>query len=316
MSTINGDTQVWRIGRGRSLTLDQPRLMGILNVTPDSFSDGGAYADLSAAVDAALRMCDEGACIIDIGGESTRPGADSVPAQEQIRRTVPIISVLAKQCDVLISIDTARAEVARAALEAGAHIINDVSAGLDDADMLSLVADPPRRTASRATHGFGLILMHRLMPPKNDSYSDRYTTAPEYSGDVVGSVRRFLMERCEAAIAAGIACESIVIDPGLGFGKSVAQNYELIAAVREFLDLGFPVLSAASRKSFLAPQTGLCEPSPLPPKDRVHASVAVSVMQYLAGVRLFRVHDVAAHRQALAVVARMTAANHAPNAAS
>lgn len=286
--------QSWRIGPNHQVALNQPRIMGILNVTPDSFSDGGAYPSVDVAVRAALQMHADGARIIDVGGESTRPGAAAVNADEQIRRTVPVIASLSRQSgssggeECFISIDTTLASVAEAALDAGATIINDVSAGLDDPDILPLAA-------SRCC---GLILMHRLTQPEHDSYSDRYAVAPDYGGDVVASVKSFLNERCAAAISAGGARESIVIDPGLGFGKSVRQNYELIAGAPSFLDSGFPMLSAASRKSFLVPAG-----SGTPPNQRLAGSVAVSILHYVMGVRLFRVHDVAAHRQALSVAA-------------
>jgi dihydropteroate synthase len=242
-------------------------------------------------------MYTDGACIIDVGGESTRPGASAVNAKEQIRRTVPVIASFSKQLkasgggepqECFISIDTTQASVAESALNAGAHIINDVSAGLDDPHMLPLAA----------SRSCGLILMHRLTQPDHDSYSDRYVVSPDYDGDVVASVKSFLDERCAAAISAGVAREAIVIDPGLGFGKSVSQNYELIAGAASFLDSGFPMLSAASRKSFLVPAGSVT-----PPNQRLAGSVGVSILHYSLGVRLFRVHDVAAHRQALHVAA-------------
>jgi dihydropteroate synthase len=280
---------VWRVTKDRVLTLDRPRLLGILNVTPDSFSDGGAFATVDQAVSAALRMRHEGACIIDVGGESTRPGSKPVDAKEQVRRTIPVIESLRDKVDrndLLISIDTTRSEVACAALDAGADIINDVSAGRDDAQMLALAA----------LRGCGLILMHRLTSPASDVYSSQYVTAPDYGGDVVAVVRAFLDERAKSAVDAGVDSASIVIDPGLGFGKSVAQNYELIGRIGELAELNHPVLSAASRKSFLAAATGEAVPA-----RRDNASVAVTVAHWMMGVRLFRVHNVAAHAQALAV---------------
>jgi len=282
----------WRLGRGRALSLDQPRLIGILNVTPDSFSDGGAFPDAGAAFDRAMLMVGEGAEVIDVGGESTRPGARPVRADEQIRRTVPVIRRLRARGDVLISIDTTSAAVARAALDAGADIVNDVSAGLDDPEMLALVA----------ARGCGVILMHRLHAPREDSYSDRYAQPPDY-GDVVATVRDFLLERAAAAIASGITRDAIVIDPGLGFGKSVEQNYAIIARMAEFQQAGYPVLSAASRKSFIGRMSGVDHPA-----QRMLGSIAVSVAHCLAGVRLFRVHDVRAHCEALGVAAAIAAA--------
>lgn len=281
----------WRISRTKQLPLDRPRLMGILNVTPDSFSDGGSYGSADDAVRAALRMKEDGACMIDVGGESTRPGAAPVDVDEQMRRTIPVIRELrshASHDDLLISIDTTLSDVAWAALDAGADVINDVSAGRDDPGMLPLAA----------SRGCGVILMHRRTAPQRDSYSHQYSDPPEYGGDVVAFVREFLHERCETAIAAGIARQAIVIDPGLGFGKSVEQNFALLARADELMNLGFPVLSAASRKSFIGAVTDQANPA-----DRVIGSVAISVMHYLAGVRLFRVHDVAAHHQALKTAA-------------
>jgi dihydropteroate synthase len=275
----------------RVLRLDQPRLMGIVNVTPDSFSDGGALATVGQAVDHALRMVDEGASIIDVGGESTRPGAERVAAPEQIRRAVPVIERLRTRSDVLISVDTTLAAVAKVALDAGADIINDVAAGREDERMLPLAAE----------RGCGVILMHRRVAPQDDVYSDRYVEAPVYD-DVVETVRRFLLERCEVAMAFGVQRSAIVIDPGLGFGKTVGQNYQLIARMSELVETGFPVLCSASRKSFVGVVSGTEEP-----RARIVGSTAVSVAGWLAGVRLLRVHDVAAHREALAVAAAITA---------
>ena len=281
------DGQVWQVGGGRALRLDRPRIAGVLNVTPDSFSDGGACEDVPTAVARALQMIEEGACVIDVGGESTRPGAARVAADLQVARTVPVIEALRRRCNVLISIDTTQVEVAEASLDAGADIINDVSAGTEDARMLDLAAG----------RGCGLVLMHRRVPPQEDSYSDRYASAPEYA-DVATEVRGFLEDRCREAVAAGVDASALVIDPGLGFGKTVEQNFQLIHSIRSLVETGYPVLSAASRKSFLGAVTGVTTPS-----DRVSGSTAVSVIHYLAGVRLFRVHDVAAHREALDVAA-------------
>jgi len=277
----------WSVGPQRALALDRPRLMGVLNVTPDSFSDGGSYASVEAAVDHAVRMIDDGACIIDVGGESTRPGAARVGVDEQIARTVPVIQQLSRCRDVLISIDTTSSVVAEAALKAGADIINDVSAGRDDERMFTLAAE----------RGCGLVLMHRLTSPQHDAYSDQYAHDPIYE-DVVQAVCEFLGERCETAISHGVDRNAITVDPGLGFGKSKEQNFVLIRRLQEIMRIGFPVLSAASRKSFIGAATNVSTPS-----KRVIGSTAVSVAHWLGGVRLFRVHDVAAHREALAVAA-------------
>ncbi len=286
----------WQVGADRLVDLDDARLMGILNVTPDSFSDGGAYPTIESAVDAALEMKAAGACIIDVGGESTRPGAAVINAQEQVRRTEPVIRGIRSHLDqdeLLISIDTTQFDVARAALDAGADIINDVSAGRDDDRMLALAA----------AKQCGLILMHRRTAPQNDSYSDQYNAPPDYGGDVVQFVRRFLADRCDAAVSAGVSPRSIVIDPGLGFGKSVQQNFELINRTCELMDLGYPILSAASRKSFIGAASGATDPNP---RNRVYGSIAVSLAHFHAGVRLFRVHDVAAQQQALSVAQATT----------
>jgi dihydropteroate synthase len=255
--------------------------MGILNVTPDSFSDGGAFASNVDAIEFGVHMAQEGACIIDVGGESTRPGFRPIPPAEQIRRTIPVIRGLRHRLErsTHVSIDTTCAQVAEAALLAGASIINDVSAGCDDARMLPLAA----------LRKCGLILMHRL---------PHQPTPHEYGPDVVTAIGDFLRERCHAAVTAGVDPASIVIDPGLGFGKTVEQNYELIGRIAELRALNYPVLSAASRKSFIGAATGVQMPA-----ARVAGSAAVSVMHLMAGVRLFRVHDVSAHREALSVAA-------------
>ncbi len=283
----------WRIAPERELALDRPTLMGILNITPDSFSDGGRYADVNAAVDAALDMVNEGAAIIDIGGESTRPGAQRIKPDEQRRRVVPVIEALRRVSDVAISADTTQSEVAQAALDAGANIINDVAAGTEDDRLMQLAAD----------RGCGVILMHRLRPPDRDSFSTSYSesASPVYA-DVVADVGAFLEERAVAAQGKGVDAASIVIDPGLGFGKTVAQNCELIARIDELADCGYPVLCAASRKSFLDPSRSI------EPHRRVAGSIAAAVAMYMRGVRMYRVHDVAAHRQALAVAAAIVEA--------
>ena len=275
----------WQVGPRQSLRLDEPGFIGVLNVTPDSFSDGGAYRSVAAAVDHARRMLDSGACMIDVGGESTRPGAARVEASEQIHRTIPVIEALRRTCDALISIDTTLAKVAEAALDAGANVINDVSAGTEDQRLLELAGQ--RRC--------GLILVHRLVPPPQDLYSDQYHHPPSYD-DVSAVVGDWLAQRCRVAEAQGVDPAAIAIDPGLGFGKSVAQNYELIRRTGELVQTGRPVVSAASRKSFIGAVTGVHEAA-----GRDGASTAISVIHWQAGVRLFRVHCVAAHREALSV---------------
>lgn len=284
---------VWRITSERMIELDRPQLMGILNITPDSFSDGGLHHGPRSGLGAALRMIEEGVAIVDVGGESTRPGAERVPADEQIERVVPVIEQIRLHSEIPISIDTTLSAVARAAIDAGADAINDVAAGTEDDGIFALAAE----------RQCGLVLMHRREHPPDDSYSDQYDAggaAPRYT-DVTATVCAFLAERARAAVEAGVHPEAIVIDPGLGFGKTVEQNYQLIARTAELVDLGYPVLSAASRKSFIGAVSGVERPA-----DRAVGSIAVSIMQWINGVRLFRVHDVAWHRQALAVAATVT----------
>lgn len=301
----------WRVSPLRTLrwSSDTPTLptlptlstliMAIINVTPDSFSDGGEHDDLERACAFAQTCIDDGAHILDVGGESTRPGAVSVSNTQQIARTQPVIARLIKDLSatLTISIDTTRAIVAAAALDAGATIINDVSAGLDDPAMFPLVA---RRKC-------GYVLMHRLCAPSEDSYSDRYASAPEYS-DVVSNVCDWLRERAHAAERAGIARESIAVDPGLGFGKTVEQNFALIARMREVVALGYPVVVSASRKSFLGAVTGEAQPS-----ARVAASVAAAVEMAHAGVAVVRAHDIRAHRDAFRLRVAIEAQNQARN---
>jgi dihydropteroate synthase len=308
MMAVNPAVKHWQIAPGCSLALDQPRIMGILNLTPDSFSDGGAFASNVDAIEYGVRMALNGACIIDVGGESTRPGARPIPPAEQIHRTIPVIRGLKHRliverrsmialgradllADAHISIDTTSAVVAEAALNSGATIINDVSAGRDDAKMFELAA---KRQC-------GLILMHRRSAPQHDSLSTQHIAPPDYGGDVIKVVREFLLERCQAAVTVGVNSACVVIDPGLGFGKDVDQNCELMGRIGELCELAYPVLSAASRKSFLGAVTGV-EPA----AARIVGSSAVSVLHWAAGVRLFRVHDIPAHREALAVAQAIT----------
>lgn len=280
------DPMTWRINPQRAIVLDRPFLMGILNATPDSFSDGGRYDRAEAALEHARRMVGEGADLLDIGGESTRPGAQRVGAEEQIRRVAPVIGAIrAAGIGLPISVDTTLASVARAALEAGADIINDVSAASEDPEMLSLAAST----------GCGLILMHRERPPESDRYSDQYQRAP-VAGSVAGRVMESLDARLAAASARGVVGEAIVLDPGLGFGKDVGQNLELINATPRLLGLGRPVLSALSRKSFVG-RVSLGRDSE--PSERLEGTLALSVLHLRLGARVLRVHDVGAHRSAV-----------------
>ncbi|MEF3073551.1 dihydropteroate synthase [Methylobacter sp. Wu1] len=258
--------------------IDKPLIMGILNVTPDSFSDGGQYSDVEAAVRQARRMLDEGVDIIDIGGESTRPGAEPVAADEQIRRVVPVVEAIRQQvsADIPISIDTTLSAVARAALEAGADIINDISAGRDDEAILALSAETDAP----------IILMHSQGAPKtmqNNPYYD----------DVVQEVLAALHRQVDAALKVGIKKERIAIDPGIGFGKRRQDNIDLLAHLDAFVATGYPVLLGTSRKRFMGAICDVSEPAEL-----VTATAVTTALGVMAGVQMFRVHDVRENRQA------------------
>jgi dihydropteroate synthase len=284
--------RVWALANGRALALDRPRVMAILNATPDSFSDGGAHLDPCAAADAAAHFIEQGADMLDVGGESTRPGAARIPADEQITRVVPVIRAIREAgIGAPISVDTTLAPVAAAALEAGADAINDVSGGDEDPGLIGLAA----------RHACGLVLMHRLRPPDADAFSDAYEAAsrPAYT-DVAREVRDALASKAADAIARGVPRGAIVLDPGLGFGKTVGQNLDLVRGTRFLTDAGFPLLGAASRKSFVArSQMGGGDREPGPPDARLGGSIAFSLSQLAGGVRLFRVHDVAEQARAL-----------------
>jgi dihydropteroate synthase len=257
------------------------RIMGVVNVTPDSFSDGGAFLDAQAAVAHGLRLAFEGADLLDIGGESTRPGADPVPEEEELRRVIPVIEgIRAGNPDVRISIDTSKAAVAAAALDAGADYVNDVTALRGDPDMAALVAE----------RNVGVCLMHMLGTP-------RTMQAEAHYDDVVADVRAFLSERIEAAVGAGIALERIEIDPGIGFAKNLDHNLEVLRRLDELASLGRPIVLGTSRKSFLGRITGR------ETAERMPATLATLVMGYERGAEVFRVHDVAPARDALAVAA-------------
>jgi dihydropteroate synthase len=263
--------------------------MGVLNVTPDSFSDGGRFLDPAAAIAHGLALVEEGADILDVGGESTRPGALPVGEQEELDRVLPVIAGLrAAQARARISIDTSKAAVARAALAAGAEIVNDVSA---------LRADP-QMAAVLAESGAECCLMHMQGLPRTMQDDPRYD-------DVVADVRDFLAERVEFAVAAGVARERILIDPGIGFGKSEQHNLELLRRLGELAALGRPIVVGTSRKSFLgripARVRGVTEP--LPPDQRLPGTIATNVLALERGASIFRVHDVALVRDALQVAA-------------
>ena len=263
---------------GRALILDRPRVMGIVNVTPDSFWDGGKYDTVDAAVAHALRLAEEGADILDIGGESTRPGAEDVSLEEELRRVIPVIERLAKETALPISIDTSKPEVMRAAVAAGAGMINDVYALRREGAL-----------DAAAALGVPVVLMHMQGEPRS------MQSAPDYE-DVVAEVHRFLAERIFSAEMAGIAKKKIVVDPGFGFGKNTVHNLALLARLDRFADLGVPVLAGLSRKRTIGELTGHTDPH-----DRVHGSVAAHLIAAQRGAKLLRVHDVAATVDALKI---------------
>ncbi|MCI4063124.1 dihydropteroate synthase [Micromonospora sp. R77] len=260
-----------------------PVVMGVLNVTPDSFSDGGRYADLDAAVGHGVRLRAAGADLIDVGGESTRPGADRVDAQTETARVLPVIRELTA-AGIPVSIDTSRARVAEAALAAGADVVNDVSGGLADPDMARVVRDA----------GCPWVLMHWRGHSRGMRELASYT-------DVVADVRAELGQRVDEALAAGVAADRIIVDPGLGFAKTAAHNWELSARLPELLDLGFPLLFGASRKSYLGRLLAGPDGTPRPTAGREAATIATSVLAVAAGAWGVRVHDVQGTADALAV---------------
>jgi dihydropteroate synthase len=256
-------------------------LMGVVNVTPDSFSDGGSFEDAAQAVAHARRLVGEGAAIVDVGGESTRPGAAPVPAEEELRRVIPVVEgVAALGLAARISIDTMKLAVAEAAVDAGATYVNDVTAFRHEPELAGLVAD----------RGLDCCLMHMLGEPRTMQRNPRYD-------DVVSEVKAFLEERLAAAVAAGIPEERVQLDPGIGFGKTAEHNLELLNRLDEIAAIGRPVVLGTSRKSFLGAITGRDV------TERVHATVATCVMGLERGARVFRVHDVAAVADGLAVAA-------------
>lgn len=258
--------------------ITKPLIMGILNVTPDSFSDGGKYTQIDAAIELVNAMVAEGVDIIDIGGESTRPGAISVSEDEQILRVVPVIKAIrsAFSSDLLISIDTTLSSVAKAALVAGANIINDISAGQGDKKILTLASE----------YEAPIILMHMQGTPQTMQDNPSYT-------DVVAEVCESLYNRAEEAIAAGVKKENIVLDPGIGFGKRREDNINLLAYLDQVVAIGYPVLLGTSRKRFMGSLCNVSEPTEL-----VTATAVTTALGVMAGVPMFRVHDVKENRQA------------------
>jgi dihydropteroate synthase len=267
--------------RQRSLDLSRPVVMGILNLTPDSFSDGGRYNRHDAALRQAEQMLTDGAVIIDIGGESTRPGAAAVPAHEELERVVPVIEALRRQFDCVISIDTSKAAVMSAAVQAGADIINDVCALLE-----------PGALAAAVSAQVPVCLMHMQGAPRS------MQQAPQYQ-DVVSEVKQFLLERARACEQAGIDKQQIILDPGFGFGKSLTHNYVLLQQLQQFADCGYPLLAGMSRKSMIGQLLNI------PLNERLAASVACATIAALQGARIIRVHDVKETVQAVRVVTAM-----------
>jgi len=275
-------SRTW-ICRDRQVPLGARTLiMGIVNATPDSFYDGGIDRDHHSAIARARRMIDEGADIIDVGGESSRPGAEPVTEAEEIQRVLPIVAALRAETHALISVDTTKSAVARAGLEAGAHIINDISALRHDPDMAGVVA----------AYGAGVVLMHMRGTPLTMQQNPTYE-------DVTREVAAFLCERADTAMAADIVRDAIVVDPGLGFGKTFAHNWSLLAQLPALIDRGYPVLVGLSRKRFLG---ALCDREV---DERLPASLAAMTVAILAGASIIRVHDVKESCDAARVADRM-----------
>jgi dihydropteroate synthase len=269
-----------------TLDLARPVVMGVLNVTPDSFSDGGRYAGREDAIAQGLRMVEEGAGILDVGGESTRPGAEAVSGHEEIRRVAPVIESLAKQVRVPISVDTSKPEVIAAALAAGASMVNDVRALRE-----------PGALAAAASSNAAICLMHMQGEPRTMQHEPRYQ-------DVVAEVAMFLRERVDACVAAGVSRERLVIDPGIGFGKLTGHNLALLAALPRLADLGLPLLIGVSRKSLLGQLLGR------PVGERLAGGLALAAAAVLAGADIIRVHDVRETVDAVKAAAALRAAGY------
>jgi len=276
---------IWNTGRRTFDLANRGVIMGVINVTPDSFSDGGNFISVDAAVEHGLRLAEEGAEILDIGGESTRPGAASVSVEEELRRVIPVIEGLAGKTSAALSIDTSKASVARAAVAAGAEIINDVTALRGDDDMARIAAES----------GCAVVLMHMRGTPRTMQQDPQYN-------DVVAEVTEHLAERIAAAHAAGLEADRIAIDPGIGFGKTVEHNLQLIAGLERFAALGHPVLLGVSRKSFLA--TAAQCPNV---EDRDVPTAVLTAEGYRLGARIFRVHAVRPNVQALRLAESLSA---------
>jgi len=268
-----------------NLPLNRPALMGILNVTPDSFSDGGQHFNPIDAIDWGLKMVGDGADLIDVGGESTRPGAEPVPADEEIRRVVPVVAALTKR-GIAVSIDTMKPSVAKAAINEGAFLVNDVS-GLRSAEMIRVCAEA----------SCTVCIMHMLGEPRTMQANPAY-------GDVVAEVVRYLKDQAASAQERGIAKEHIWLDPGFGFGKTVEHNLELIRRFEDLTDLGYPILVGVSRKSFIGKALGE-EGAPLPVEERLSGTLAIQAALQLKGARIIRAHDVKETRQVIDMLATL-----------
>ena len=267
------------------MQFEVPIVMGVVNVTPDSFSDGGRFFDADVAISHGIELASEGAAILDIGGESTRPGADPVSEEEELRRVVPVVEGLAGRGGWEVSVDTAKRAVAEGALDAGAAIVNDVTAFRADSGMAELVAQ----------RGAGCCLMHMLGEPRTMQDAPRYD-------DVVSEVKGFLEERLAFAVDAGVAEEKVWLDPGIGFGKSLEHNLELLRRLDELVAIGRPIVVGTSRKSFLGKLAG-----GRPESGRLPGTIATNVLALERGASVFRVHDVAAVADALTVTAAVLA---------
>jgi dihydropteroate synthase len=268
----------WKL-RTRELDFSRGLIMGVINVTPDSFSDGGINLDPSVAVAAGLEMAEAGADLVDVGGESTRPGASPVDDAEEIRRVVPVVTALAA-AGLVVSVDTSKPGVARVALEAGAEVVNDVTAAASEG-MVEVVS----------ASGAGLIVMHMKGTPRTMQEDPVYE-------DVVAEVTQFLDDRASRALAGGVDPASVAIDPGIGFGKTATHNLQLIDGLGQLVEMGYPVVLGASRKTFLGKITGIADPS-----GRDGVTAVTTAIGFERGARVFRVHDVAASRAALSLAA-------------
>lgn len=272
---------IWQCGRRTVNLRHEPAVMGIINTTPDSFSDGGQFSSVSEAIDFGLELAEAGADILDIGGESTRPGAEPVSPQQEVRRIEPVIEGLRRHLNRPISIDTSKTTVARAALAAGANIINDITALSGDPDMMELAAES----------GAGVVLMHMQGTPQTMQKNPSY-------GDVIAEIGHYLRQRFEEAVNGGIHPECIVLDPGIGFGKTLEHNLEIFRRMHEWADLPRPLLVGPSRKGFIGRILDL------PADQRLEGTAAAVTAAILAGARIVRVHDVKVMKR----VARMAAA--------